>query len=133
GGWVHRFSGATGEPIGGLISSIAGRAFGDSISAAGDCTQDGRSDLLIGAPRTEVNGFSEVGRAELRRLVINDGCSPSSEPLPITVGSTYFSNVGATNFTLVESPCGGTDPQLLNSDVHFTFTPPANGILQISA
>jgi hypothetical protein len=132
-GWGYRYSGVDGSTIGYAYYPNAGSTgFGLSVSAAGDATQDGRSDIAFGAPLTPNGGTMSVGKAELKRIVLNDACGPDLDTPAVDVGGFYFSNVGATNFQDLEATCDGTAVELLNSDVHFTFAAPVGGTLTVS-
>ncbi len=65
-GQVHVFSGATGVRLRTLVSPgrEAGGGFGEAVSAVPDVNQDGRADIVVGAPR-EDPGSSPIdnGRA----------------------------------------------------------------------
>jgi len=132
-GWIYRFSGATGAEIGSVISPYLNeKGNGEALSASGDCTQSGRADIAVGAPRTMLDGVAEAGFASLVRLVPNDGCGPANPPIPLTQTWNYFSNVGATNYTAIPGGCDGTPNELLQSDVHFTYTAPGTGVVTFS-
>ena len=64
-GKVYVYSGATATIIGFPLSGqVEGDRFGASI-AAGDVDNDGRNDLLIGAPFVDASGNADSGRAYL--------------------------------------------------------------------
>ncbi|MFO0827278.1 MAG: FG-GAP-like repeat-containing protein [Phycisphaerales bacterium] len=133
-GRAYSFSGATGT----LLSSInapgtTAERFGDSLDASQDVNQDGRPDLVVGAPTTDVSPNTSVGRAFLYRNLENDGCSLLlSPPIPVTNGVWSFSTVGASTTGPAEPECLSSGDDQVNSDVFYSYTASCNGLLTVS-
>lgn len=63
-----------------INGEAAGDRFGISVSGAGDINGDGKNDLVIGAPRVDVNGFNDAGRS----YVISGFNTVLSNPLELS-------------------------------------------------
>jgi hypothetical protein len=87
-GAIHFFSSTTGDRIAKSLGERAGARFGASLSPAGDVDDDGRGDLLVGAP-------GEEGEVEMTgdAWVVSPGDGRRLRHLPGPDGSKRFGAV----------------------------------------
>ncbi|RKY20673.1 MAG: hypothetical protein DRQ55_06910 [Planctomycetota bacterium] len=113
------FGSAPGQPAPGSLSSAdvlltgaqTADAAGQALAAAGDVNADGFDDLLIGAPRHDVSGLTDAGRAY---LVYGAASLPASINLgAMAPGQGVVFNGEATGNLSGISVCGPGD---LNGD-----------------
>jgi hypothetical protein len=127
-GRVYRFDGALGTAMGPVWQAPeAGAAFGMAISVAGDCTQDGKPDVAIGAPFTKAGTLVNAGKAHLHRLVPNEWCSSLYSVPVVSEGWHYLTNIGAEGSSPSEQACSAHGETVFDADVFVRYAPSATG------
>jgi hypothetical protein len=108
--------------------------FGDSVSAAFDVNKDGKSDLIVGAPSTDVGAFAAAGTAYLYRPIDNDSCTLllGGGPITVTAGTHPFTTVGAGTTGSPEPECLASGSDEVFDDVFFNYTATCDGNMTVS-
>lgn len=108
--------------------------FGESISAAYDVNQDGKSDLIVGAPSTDVGAFAAAGTSYLYRPIDNDSCTLllGGGPITVTAGTHPFTTVGAGTTGSPEPECTAFGSDEVFDDVFYNYVATCDGTMTIS-
>ncbi len=135
-GRAYQFSGADSTLIDefNAIGSTAER-FGDSLDASQDINKDGKPDLIVGAPSTDVGGFAAAGVAFLYRPIANDSCAllfGGGGATGVTNGTWSFTTVGAGTSGSPEPECNVSGSDQIYDDVFYSYTASCTGTLTVS-
>ncbi len=135
-GRCYQFSGADGTLIDEFSApgSTAER-FGDSIDASQDINQDGKPDLIVGAPSTDVGSFAAAGSAFLYRTIENDACVllfGGGGPISVGNGTHPFTTVGAGTSGSPEPECLSAGSDQVFDDVFYSYTATCTGSMTVS-
>lgn len=131
GGRVDVFS-VAGGPALWFVDGSAGEAFGASLAGLGDVNQDGREELLVGAPRTV--GSAGAGAAHLlsgldgSSLDLYQGTSPGDR-FGQAVASAGDADLDGRDDSMVGAP--KSDTGAIDSGSAWVFAAPPSGNTQV--
>ncbi|MBL9119614.1 MAG: FG-GAP repeat protein [Phycisphaerae bacterium] len=134
-GRCYQFSGADGTLIDEFSApGTTAERFGDSLDASQDINQDGKPDLIVGAPSTDSGRFAAAGAAFLYRPIDNDACTLllGGGPITVTAGTHSFTTVGAGTTGEGEPECLAFGSNQVFDDVFFNYTATCDGTFTVS-